>query len=131
MTPDESEIWVTDAANDAWQIWDNPSDGRNPVYNPSKTVKIQPLVGSSWITMSNDGKLAFVGDGSIIDVRAHKVIATMKDEYGNPIHAVEKVDYMAFDNGKMIDTTNQFAIGIAEAYNDRMQHTAPNKQARE
>ena len=38
MTPDESEIWVTDAANDAWQIWDNPGDGRNPVYNPSKTV---------------------------------------------------------------------------------------------
>ena len=40
MTPDESEIWVTDGANDAWQVWDNPGDGRNPVYNPSKTVKM-------------------------------------------------------------------------------------------
>ena len=120
MTPDESEIWVTDAVNDAWQIWDNPGDGRNPIYNPSKTVKIQPGVGSSWITMSNDGKLAFVGDGSIIDVRAHRVIGIMKDEYGNPIHTTEKVDYMTFDeNGKMTETTNQFAIGMADAYNAR------------
>jgi DNA-binding beta-propeller fold protein YncE len=130
MTPDESEIWVTDAVNDAWQVWDNPGDGRNPVYNPSKTVKIQPGIGSSWITMSNDGKLAFVGDGSIIDVRAHKVIGIIKDEYGTPIHTTEKLAYITFDeNGKMIETSNQFAIGIAEAYNARMQQSAPNKQA--
>ena len=31
MTPDESEIWVADPFNNAWQIWDNPGDGRNPV----------------------------------------------------------------------------------------------------
>lgn len=126
MTPDESEIWVTDGANDAWQIWDNPGDGRNPVYNPSKTVKIQPNVGSAWITMTNDGKLAFVGDGSIIDVRAHTVIGIMKDEYGHPIHAAEKVMYGAFKDGKLVEATNQFAVGNAEAYAARM----ANKQAR-
>jgi DNA-binding beta-propeller fold protein YncE len=130
MTPDESEIWVTDAVNDAWQVWDNPGDGRGPVYNPSKAVKIQPGIGSSWITMSNDGKLAFVGDGSIIDVRAHKVIGIMKDEYGTPIHTTEKLAYMTFDgSGKMIEASNQFAIGMADAYNARMQRGAPNKQA--
>jgi hypothetical protein len=80
--------------------------------------------------MSNDGKLAFTGDGSIIDVRAHKVIGIMKDEYGNPIHTTEKVDYITFDgSGKMIETTNQFAIGMADAYNTRTQQSAPNKQA--
>ena len=36
MTPDESEIWVADPVDKAWQVWDNPGDGRNPVYNPSK-----------------------------------------------------------------------------------------------
>ena len=130
MTPDESEIWVTDAVNDAWQVWDNPGDGRDPVYNPSKAVKIQPGIGSSWITMSNDGKLAFVGDGSIIDVRAHKVIGIMKDEYGTPIHTTEKLAYITFDgSGKMVETSNQFAIGMADAYNARI--GAPNKQARD
>jgi len=28
MTPDESEIWVADPVNHAWQVWDNPGDGR-------------------------------------------------------------------------------------------------------
>ena len=121
MTPDESEIWVTDSANDAWQIWDNTGDGRNPVYNPAKTVKIQAGIGSSWITMSNDGKLAFTGDGSIINVREHKVIGIMKDEYGTPIHTTEKVDYLTFDeSGKMVDASNQFAIGMPDAYKARM-----------
>jgi DNA-binding beta-propeller fold protein YncE len=121
MTPDESEIWVTDAANDAWQIWDNPGDGRNPVYNPLKTVPIQPNVGSSWISMTNDGKLAFVGDGSVIDVRAHRVVATLRDEYGHPIHAVEKILYLTLKDGKLVDSTNQFAIGNEAAYQARME----------
>jgi DNA-binding beta-propeller fold protein YncE len=121
LTPDESEIWVTDGANDAWQIWDNPGDGRNPVYNPLKTVKVQENVGgSAWISMTNDGKLAFTGDGSVIDVKAHKVIATLKDEYGRNIHAVEKVLYMAMQDGHIVETSNQFAIGNAEAYRARM-----------
>ncbi len=121
MTPDESEIWVTDAANDAWQIWDNPGDGRNPVYNPLKTVPVQPNVGSSWISMTNDGKLAFVGDGSVIDVRAHRVVATLKDEYGHPIHATEKILYLTLKDGKLLDSTNQFAIGDQAAWQARME----------
>jgi DNA-binding beta-propeller fold protein YncE len=128
MTPDESEIWVTDAANSAWQIWDNPGDGRNPVYNPAKTVPIQPGIDSSWISMTNDGKTAFVGDGSIIDVRAHRVIATMKDEYGRPIHAAEKVLAMTFRDGKLVETSNQFAIGDAKAVEARIEREH-NRQA--
>jgi hypothetical protein len=107
-----------------------PGHRHDPVYNPSKTVKIQPRPGSSWITMSNDGKLAFMGDGSIIDVRAHKVIGIMKDEYGAPIHTTEKVAYPTFaGSGRMIEIRNQFAIGTVDAYNARMQHGAPGKQA--
>ena len=131
MTPDQSEIWVTDGANDAWQVWDNVGDGRNPVYNPSKMVKIQPNVGSAWISMTNDGKTAFVGDGSVIDVRAHKVIATLKDEYGRPIHAVEKMLLMSFnEEGKMVETTNQFAMGDEAATKARIAREGTgNKQA--
>jgi hypothetical protein len=130
MTPDESEIWVTDGPNDAWQIWDNPGDGRNPVYNPLKTVYIQKDVGgSAWISMTNDGKLAFTGDGSVIDVRAHKVITTLKDEYGRPIHAVEKVLYMAMQDGHIVETSNQFAIGMAGPTQARLEREKQNKQA--
>jgi DNA-binding beta-propeller fold protein YncE len=131
MTPDQSEIWVTDAANDAWQVWDNPGDGRNPVYNPAKTVKVQPNVGSAWISMTNDGKTAFVGDGSVIDVRAHKVTHIMKDEYGRPIHAVEKMLLLTFnEEGKLLETTNQFAMGDEAATKARLAREGnPGKQA--
>ena len=44
MPPDQSEIWVADPFN-AWQVWDNPGDGRNPVYNAAKIIK--PTAGVS------------------------------------------------------------------------------------
>lgn len=126
LTPDESEIWVSDDVNVAWQIWDNPGDGRNPVYNPSKTVHVTPGVASSWISMTNDGKLAFLGDGSIVDVKAHKVIGAVKDENGNRVHAVEKDLFLTLQDGKLLETNNQFAVGDPNAYKARR----ATKQAR-
>jgi len=127
MTPDESEIWVADPFSNAWQIWDNPGDGRNPVYNPSKMIKPTAGVVHSWIAMSNDGKLAFIGDSSVIDVKKHKEIAVMKDEFGRRIVHTEKVLYMTFRDGKLIETNNQFAVGDAKAYAARLA-TKSNEQ---
>jgi len=107
------------AFNNAWQIWDNPGDGRNPVYNPSKTIKPTAGVVHSWIAMTNDGKLAFIGDSSVIDVKTHKEIAVMKDEFGRRIVHTEKALYMTFRDGKLIETNNQFAVGDAKAYSAR------------
>jgi hypothetical protein len=120
MTPDQSEIWVADPHNDAWQVWDNPGDGRNPVYNASKIMKPTAGVEHSWLTMSNDGKLAFLGDSSVIDVKTHKEIAVMKDEYGRRIVHTEKILYLGFRDGKLIEGNNQFAVGDAKAYAARM-----------
>ena len=123
MTPDESEIWVADPVHKAWQIWDNPGDGRNPVYNLSKMIKPKQGVVHSWIDMTNDGKLAFIGDSGVIDVKTHKEIAVMKDEFGRPIVHTEKVLYLTFRDGKLIETNNQFAVGDAKAYAARIAGT--------
>jgi hypothetical protein len=120
MTPDESEIWVADPENDAWQVWDNPGDGRHPVYNASKMMKPTAGVEHSWLTMSNDGKLAFLGDSSVYDVKTHKEIAVMKDEFGRRIVHTEKILYLGFKDGKLIEGNNQFAVGDAKAYAARM-----------
>ncbi len=119
MTPDQSEIWVADPANNAWQIWDNPGDGRSPVYNPAKMIKPTAGVVHSWIAMTNDGKLAFLGDSSVVDVKTHKEIAVMKDEFGRRIVHTEKALYLTFRDGKLIETNNQFAVGDAKAYQAR------------
>ncbi len=123
MTPDESEIWVADPVNGVWQVWDNPGDGRNPVYNPSKMIKPTAGVVHSWVDMTNDGRLAFLGDSSVIDVKTHKEIAVLKDEYGRRIVHVEKALYMTFRDGKLIEVNNQFAVGDAKAYAARMAGT--------
>ena len=51
---------------------------------------------------------------------AHRVIGIMKDEYGRPIHAAEKVLAMTFRDGKLVETSNQFAIGDAKAREARL-----------
>ena len=127
VTPDDSEIWVSDDVNVAWQVWDNPGDGRSPVYNPSKTVPVTPGTSSSWISITNNGKLAFLGDGSVVDVKTHKVINVLKDEYGRRLHAVEKDLFLAFQDGRLIETNNQFAVGDPKAFAARNM----TKQARE
>ena len=129
LLPDESEIWATDVVNSAWQVWDLSPDGRTATYNPTKTIPVQNgdqcKCGSSWMTLSPDGKTAIVGDGSIIDVKSHKVIATIKDEFGRPVHAVEKVLFMNFDaSGQLKEMSNQFAIGDPAAYAARIKSLA-------
>ena len=126
MTPDESEIWVADPSNAAWQVWDNPGDGRHPVYNASKIMKPTAGVAHSWLTMSNDGKIALIGDSSVYDVKTHKEIAVMKDEYGRRIVHTEKVLYLGFKDGKLVEGNNQFAVGDAKAYAARMANGKTN-----
>ena len=120
MTPDQSEIWIADPFNGVWHVWDNPGDGRNPVYNASKLIKPTAGVSHSWLTMSNDGKLAFLGDSSVIDVKTHKEIAMLKDEFGRRIPHTEKVLYLGFKDGKLVEGNNQFAVGDSAAYRARM-----------
>jgi hypothetical protein len=128
MTPDQSEIWVADPFNGVWHVWDNPGDGRNPVYNPSKIIKPTTGVSHSWVTMSNDGKLAFLGDSSVVDVKTHKEIAMLKDEFGRPIPHTEKILYLGFKDGKLVEGNNQFAVGDKAAYLARMNATTSSQQ---
>ena len=128
MTPDESEIWVADPVNGLWHVWDNPGDGRSPVYNASKTIKPSAGVAHSWIDMTNDGKLALLGDSIVVDVKTHKEIAVLKDEYGRRIVHTEKALFLNFQDGKLIEANNQFAIGDAKAYAARMGSKTSDQQ---
>src|SRR5258708_35116833 len=116
-------MWVAATANHGWQVFDNPGDGRHPVYNPSKMIKPTAGVVHSWISMTNDGTLAFIGDSSVIDVKTHKEIAVMKDEFGRRIVHTEKVLYLTVREGTPIETNNQVAVGDAKAYAARISAT--------
>jgi DNA-binding beta-propeller fold protein YncE len=128
LTPDESEMWVPDSINDQILVYDNEGHD-NWQLDTNKTMKIEH--SSDWITMGLDGRVAFSSSGDVIDVKAHKIVAQLKDEHGNLIHS-EKFLEMAFDpNGHLLRTVNQFAEGDPKAVKEKVASMqGPNTQAR-
>lgn len=129
LTPDESEMWVPDSINNQMLVYDNEGQD-NWKLDPAKTIKLQHA--SNWITMGLDGKIALSSSGDVINVKAHKVVAQLKDEYGNLIHS-EKFLELAFDNkGHLMRAENQFAEGDPAAVEARRAslETTGTKQAR-
>jgi hypothetical protein len=119
MTPDESEIWIPDAINNQVLVYDNT--GEWPVLNLSKTIKYEAPNG--WITMGLDGKLAYMASGDVVDVKTHKIVGQLRDEYGRHMDSEKMLD-LAFDlNGKLVRKVNEFAIGDPQAYAARMAAT--------
>jgi hypothetical protein len=116
MTPDESEIWIPDAINNQVLVYDNT--GEWPVLDMKKAVKTEAPNG--WITMGLDGKLAYMASGDVVDVKTHKIVGLLRDEYGRHMDS-EKVLDLAFDlNGKLVRKVNEFAIGDPQAYAARI-----------
>ena len=69
--------------------------------------------------MGLDGKLAYLVSGDVVDVKTHKIVGQLRDEYGNLVHS-EKFLEMAFDNkGRLMRTVNQFALGDPAAVESR------------
>ena len=77
-----------------------------PSTTPSKIIKPTAGVEHSWMSMTNDGKLAFLGDSSVIDVKTHKEIAVMKDEFGRRIVHTEKLSASDLQ-GRPVDRDHQ------------------------
>jgi outer membrane protein assembly factor BamB len=119
LTPDESEIWIPDAINNQVLVYDNT--GEWPVLDMKKAVKTEAPNG--WITMGLDGKLAYMASGDVVDVKTHKIVGLLRDEYGRHMDS-EKVLDLAFDlNGKLVRKVNEFAIGDPQAYAARIAGT--------
>ena len=106
LTPDEKEVWLCDAFNQRLHIFDNTV--MPPRQKESIVLRDQP----GWVTFSMDGKYAYPSTGEIIDVKSRKIIATLKDENGNPIQS-EKMVEIYLDGKKVKKAGDQFGIGRA------------------
>jgi len=125
MTPDESEIWIPDAINNQVLVYDNT--GEWPKLDLKKSIKTEAPNG--WITMGLDGKLAYMASGDVVDVKTHKIVGQLRDEYGRHMDS-EKVLDLAFNlQGKMVRKVNEFAIGDPQAYAERMAKQKRVKEA--
>lgn len=108
LTPDEQEVWVTDAANRRLHIFDatEVSATRAPKYVASIALRDEP----GRVTFSLDGRLAYPSTGEVIDVKTRKVVAQLTDETGAAVQS-EKLLEIDFKGDQPIRAGDQFGIG--------------------
>ena len=104
LTPDESEIWVTDGANNRLHIFDAT------VMPPKQVGSVKLRDQPGWVTFSIDGSLAYPSTGDVIDTRTRKVVAGLTDEQGRQVQS-EKLLEIDFRGNKPIRAGDQFGIG--------------------
>lgn len=106
LTPDEREIWLCDGFNSRLHIFD--AKVMPPEQRESIALREQP----GWVTFTLDGKLAYPSTGEVIDVETRKIIATLEDEEGRPVHS-EKMLEIDWQDDKPIANGDQFGLGRA------------------
>jgi len=104
LTPDEKEVWLCDAFNQRVHIFDNT------VMPPKQIANVELRDEPGWITFSLDGRHAYPSTGEIIDIKTRRIVATLKDEKGNPVMS-EKVVEIHLDGNKAVKAGDQFGIG--------------------
>ena len=104
LTPDEKELWLSDAANSTMHIFD--ATQMPPKQMQSIKLRDQP----GWVTFSMDGRLAYPSTGEVIDTRTKRIVATLKDETGRDVQS-EKLLEIVFVNGKPLRNGDQFGLG--------------------
>ncbi len=105
MTQDETEIWVTDNANNYLRVFDAT------VMPPTMKTSIKVRGEPGWITWSIDGRLAYPSTGDVIDVRTKQIIATLQDENGQNVQS-EKMLEIDFVGGRPVRAGDQFGVGM-------------------
>jgi hypothetical protein len=104
MTPDEKEIWVSDAHNSRVHIFDAT------VMPPKQVTSIELRDQPGWVTFSIDGTLGYPSTGEVIDVATHTIIAKLTDEEGRMVQS-EKMLEIDFRGDKPVRAGDQFGIG--------------------
>jgi DNA-binding beta-propeller fold protein YncE len=106
LTPDEKEIWVADGIYKKIEVFSNTDD-------PRQIDTIETPAGTYWMTLGLDGKVMYASSGDVIDVKSHKIVAHLVDEYGRPLYSEKLLD-ITFDNGHAQRVSNQFANGFGD-----------------
>jgi DNA-binding beta-propeller fold protein YncE len=104
LTPDESELWLADAANSRVHIFDAT------VMPPRQLTSIPLRDQPGWITFGLDGKYAYPSTGEVIDTKTKQIVATLEDEVGRAVQS-EKLLEIIFAGGRPVQVSDQFGVG--------------------
>lgn len=104
LTPDETEVWVCDAANSMMHVFDNT------VMPPKQLTSIKVREQPGWITFSRDGRWAWPSTGDVINVKTKKIEHTLTGEDDGEVHS-EKVIEIIWLDGVPVWCGDQFGVG--------------------
>jgi hypothetical protein len=104
LTVDESELWLTDAANSRMHVFDAS------VMPPKQVATIQVRDQPGWITFGIDGRYAYPSTGDIIETKSRRIVAGLQDERGQAVQS-EKMLEIDFAGSKPIRAGDQFGLG--------------------
>lgn len=104
ITPDGTELWVSDGPNMAMHIFDNTV--MPPTQKGAIFLRDQP----GWISFSVDGTLAYPSTGEVFDIRTKQRVAALQDEDGREVGS-EKLLEVDFSGKRPIRAGDQFGIG--------------------
>ena len=104
LTPDEKEIWLTDAVNRRLHIFDAT------VRPPKQLTAVELRDEPGWVTFTLDGQFALPSTGDVVDVKSRKIVATLADEKGAAVQS-EKMVEIHFTAGKPVRNGDQFGLG--------------------
>jgi DNA-binding beta-propeller fold protein YncE len=104
LTPDEKELWLTDAANSRMHVFD--ATVMPPKQIASVALRDQP----GWVTFSIDGRYVYPSTGDVIETATRKIVAGLKDEKGADVQS-EKMLEIDFAGEQPVRAGDQFGIG--------------------
>jgi hypothetical protein len=104
LTPDERELWLTDAHNSRMHIFD--ATVMPPKYKES--LKLRDEV--TWFTCSIDGTLIYPASGEVVEIKTKRILAALTDERGRPVET-EKLLEVDFSGDRPVAAGDQFCFG--------------------
>jgi DNA-binding beta-propeller fold protein YncE len=104
LTPDERELWVTDATNRRMHIFDAT------VMPPKQLTSVELRDEPGWITFGLDGHYAYPSTGDVIETATRRIVTGLTDETGAAVQS-EKMLEIVVQGGKPVRTGDQFGIG--------------------
>lgn len=105
MTPDETELWISDQKGQKLFIF----DATKMPPAPKGHVELSQG-GHGWVAFSLDGKYAWSHTPDVFDVKTKKLAATLRDETGEPVSGSKYVE-VHVRNGKVIRVGHEFGLG--------------------
>jgi hypothetical protein len=105
LTPDESELWISDQVGKKLFIYDATKTPPQP-----KGQLDLSQGGHGWVTFSLDGRYAWTHTPDVFDARTKKLITTFRDETGNPVSSSKYIE-VHFRDGKVVEMGNEFGLG--------------------